>query len=82
MIADVILLQVAILLALAARFYFVVFFEGLEGKKRGKGNGSLGVPQDGRSARQVLDLNQAFKQIDDTRVRRQVVQLVKSLTRK
>ena len=59
------------------------FFEGLESKKRGKGtDASLGVPQDGRSARQVLDLNQAFKQIDDTRVRRQVVQLVKSLTRK
>lgn len=59
------------------------FFEGLESKKRGKGSDtSLGIPQDGRSARQVLDLNQAFKQIDDTRVRRQVVQLVKSLTRK
>ncbi|MDH3738412.1 MAG: helix-turn-helix domain-containing protein [Alphaproteobacteria bacterium] len=59
------------------------FFEGLESKKRGKGNDlALGIPQDGRSARQVLDLNQAFKQIDDTRVRRQVVQLVKSLTRK
>ena len=59
------------------------FFEGLEGKRRGKGGGaSLDVPQDGRSARQVLDLNQAFKQIEDTRVRRQVVQLVKSLTRK
>ncbi|NNE82960.1 MAG: helix-turn-helix transcriptional regulator [Alphaproteobacteria bacterium] len=59
------------------------FFEGLEGKKRGKSSDvSLGIPQDGRSARQVLDLNQAFKQIDDTRVRRQVVQLVKSLTRK
>lgn len=58
------------------------FFEGLEARKRGKGDASLGVPQDGRSARQVLDLNQAFKRIDDTRVRRQVVQLVKSLTRK
>lgn len=59
------------------------FFEGLESKKRGKSSdASLGIPQDGRSARQVLDLNQAFKQIDDTRVRRQVVQLVKSLTRK
>ena len=59
------------------------FFEGLEGKRRSKGaNGALEAPQDGRSARQVLDLNQAFKQIDDTRVRRQVVQLVKSLTRK
>lgn len=59
------------------------FFEGLETKKRGGGGkASLDEPQDGRSARQVLDLNQAFKQIDDTRVRRQVVQLVKSLTRK
>ncbi len=58
------------------------FFEGLESKKRGKGDASLGVPQDGRSARQVLDLNQAFKRIEDTRVRPQVVQLVKSLTRK
>jgi transcriptional regulator with XRE-family HTH domain len=58
------------------------FFEGLESKKRGKGSdASLGMPQDGRSARQVLDLNRAFKQIDDTRVRRQVVQLVKSLAR-
>ncbi len=59
------------------------FFEGLEGKRRSKSaNGSQETPQDGRSARQVLDLNQAFKQIEDTRVRRQVVQLVKSLTRK
>lgn len=58
------------------------YFEGLESRKRGKGGASLDVPQDGRSARQVLDLNQAFKQIEDTRVRRQVVQLVKSLTRK
>ena len=58
------------------------FFEGLEGKRRGKGGGaSQDAPQDGRSARQVLDLNKAFKQIDDTRVRRQVVQLVKSLAR-
>ena len=58
------------------------FFEGLESKKRGKGSdASLGMRQDGRSARQVLDLNRAFKQIDDTRVRRQVVQLVKSLPR-
>ena len=58
------------------------FFEGLESKKRGKGSdASLGMRQDGRSARQVLDLNRAFKQIDDTRVRRQVVQLVKSLAR-
>jgi len=59
------------------------FFEGLESRRRSKGaNPSDDAPQDGRSARQVLDLNQAFKQIEDTRVRRQVVQLVKSLTRK
>lgn len=58
------------------------FFEGLEGKRRKNAGSSQDTPQDGRSARQVLDLNQAFKQIDDTRVRRQVVQLVKSLTRK
>jgi transcriptional regulator with XRE-family HTH domain len=58
------------------------FFEGLESKKRGKGSeASLGISQDGRSARQVLDLNTAFKKIDDTRVRRQIVQLVKSLAR-
>ena len=31
--------------------------------------------------RQVLDLNQAFQKIEDTRVRRQVGQLVKSLDR-
>ena len=58
------------------------FFEGLESKRRGKGaDATPEAPQDGRSARQVLDLNQAFKQIGDTRVRRQVVQLVKSLAR-
>ncbi len=54
------------------------FFEGLEGKRRAKGGGG---PQDGRSARQVLDLNQAFKQIEDTLVRRQVVHLIRSLAR-
>ena len=59
------------------------FFEGLSSKRRGKGStAALEEPQDGRSARQVLDLNQAFKQIKDTRVRRQFVQLVKSFTRK
>ena len=59
------------------------FFEGLEGKKqRGRRPGGIAEElQDGRSARQVLDLNRAFKQIDDTRVRRHVVQLVKSLAR-
>ncbi len=54
------------------------FFEGFEGKRRAKGGGG---PQDGRSARQVVDLNQAFKQIEDTRVRRQIVLLVRSLAR-
>ncbi len=59
------------------------FFEGLEGKKqRGRRPGGIAEEsQDGRSARQVLVLNKAFKQVDDTRVRRQVVQLVKSLAR-
>ncbi len=59
------------------------FFEGLEGKRpRGRRPGGIAKElPDGRGARQVLDLNKAFKQIDDTRVRRQVVQLVKSLAR-
>ena len=59
------------------------FFEGLEGKKqRGRRPGGIAEePLDGRSARQVLDLNKAFKQIDDARVRQQVVQLVKSIAR-
>ncbi len=59
------------------------FFEGL---KRGEGRGP-GVPEraqsayepDPRSARQVLDLNQNFQRIGNIRVRRQLVQLVKSL---
>ncbi len=59
------------------------FFEGLEGKRpRGRRPGGTAEKSlDGRGARQVLDLNKAFKQIDDTRVQRQVVQLVKSLAR-
>ena len=59
------------------------FFEGLEGKKqRGRRPGGIAEElQDGRRARQVLDLNKAFKQIDDTRVRRQIVQVVKSIAR-
>ena len=57
------------------------FFVGLEGKKRMGGGAPLDAPQDDRSARQVLNLNQAFSQIDDTRVRRQVVQLTKMLIR-
>ncbi len=59
------------------------FFEGLKGK-RPRGRRPRGIAKElpnGRVARQVLDLNKAFKQIDDTRVRRQVVQLVKSLAR-
>lgn len=59
------------------------FFDGLDARRRGRGTDAVLEPQqDGRSARQVLDLNQAFKQIEDARVRRQVVQLVKALTRK
>ena len=43
--------------------------------------GTGGADPDSRSARQVLDLNQAFQKIPDSRVRRQVVQLVKTLGR-
>lgn len=59
------------------------FFEGLSGARTRTGQGeasSVGDPAS-RSARQVLDLNQAFQKIPDSRVRRQVVQLVKSLGR-
>ena len=57
------------------------FFEELG--PAGKRAAAADVPADAdsRSARQVLDLNQAFQKIEDTRVRRQVVQLVKSLGR-
>lgn len=60
------------------------FFEGLE-RARGRGRRpaqqAVPEPTDGRSARQILDLNQAFQKITDVRVRRQVVQLVKALSR-
>jgi transcriptional regulator with XRE-family HTH domain len=59
------------------------FFEGLTGARArtGKGEKVETSQTEPRSARQVLDLNQAFQKIPDTRVRRQVVQLVKSLAR-
>jgi transcriptional regulator with XRE-family HTH domain len=59
------------------------FFEGLTGgrRKTAHTDEAVGADPDSRSARQVLDLNQAFQKIEDTRVRRQVVQLVKSLGR-
>jgi transcriptional regulator with XRE-family HTH domain len=59
------------------------FFEGLNGSRRKASQPEIApsADPDSRSARQVLDLNQAFQKIPDTRVRRQVVQLVKSLGR-
>ncbi len=59
------------------------FFEGLNPQRNRAGSpDQTAAPEaDSRSARQVLDLNQAFQKIADTRVRRQVVQLVKSLGR-
>lgn len=59
------------------------FFEGLNAQRNRAGSSDTAVtPEtDSRSARQVLDLNQAFQKIADTRVRRQVVQLLKSLGR-
>jgi len=59
------------------------FFEGLNPhRNRAESTDQSAAPNtDSRSARQVLDLNQAFQKIADTRVRRQVVQLVKSLGR-
>lgn len=56
------------------------FFEGLNPQRKSAGSGDVG-DADSRSARQVLDLNQAFQKIDDSRVRRQIVQLVKTLGR-
>ena len=58
-------------------------FEGLNSQRSSAGSADkAGAPEtDSRSARQVLDLNQAFQKIADTRVRRQIVQLVKSLGR-
>jgi len=59
------------------------FFEGLNPhRSRAGSSDQTAAPEaDSRSARQVLDLNQAFQKIADTRVRRQLVQLVKSLGR-
>ena len=59
------------------------FFEGLNSKSNRAGSldQTVAPEADSRSARQVLGLNQAFQKIADTRVRRQVVQLVKSLGR-
>ncbi len=60
------------------------FFEGLDhGKRRGRGASERKQDQyepDPHSARQVLDLNQNFQKIKDQNVRRQLVQLVKSLS--
>lgn len=53
------------------------FFDGLESSRR-RATGEA-YEADPRSARQVLDLNQSFQKISSPRVRRQVVQLVKSL---
>ncbi len=57
--------------------------EGAGEAERGRRPAQQAVPEptDGRSARQILDLNQAFQKITDVRVRRQVVQLVKALSR-
>lgn len=59
------------------------FFEGLspQRSRAGTADQAAAPEADSRSARQVLDLNQAFQKIEDSRVRRQVVQLVKSLGR-
>ena len=59
------------------------FFEGLSPQRKRVGSSDQTTPPeaDSRSARQVLDLNQAFQKIADTRVRRQLVQLIKSLGR-
>jgi len=61
------------------------FFQGLDAGSRNRPRAVGEAPQEGyeadpRSARQVLDLNQNFQRIANARVRRQVVQLVKSLT--
>ena len=57
------------------------FFEGLGPADKRAAAADAPADADSRSARQVLDLNQAFQKIEDTRVRRQVVQLVRSLGR-
>jgi len=60
------------------------FFEGLsrrgKGRLKGAAEAAAAYHGDAQSARQVLDLNQAFQQITDTKVRRQIVQLVKALS--
>ncbi|MHA1564066.1 MAG: helix-turn-helix domain-containing protein [Alphaproteobacteria bacterium] len=61
------------------------FFDGISGATTPAGEkclpeGEVGDYQsDPRSARQILDLNHNFQRIPNTRVRRQVVQLVKAL---
>ena len=59
------------------------FFEGLDrpGARPRLAAAEAGEPFVGEAphARQILDLNQNFQQIKDTRVRRQLVQLIKAL---
>ncbi|MHA1570466.1 MAG: helix-turn-helix domain-containing protein [Alphaproteobacteria bacterium] len=61
------------------------FFDGISGATTPAGEKSLpegevgDYQSDPRSARQILDLNHNFQRIPNTRVRRQVVQLVKAL---
>jgi len=58
------------------------FFEGLErpgARPRGPAEAAAEYSADGPHARQVLDLNQSFQQIRNTRIRRQLVQLIKAL---
>lgn len=61
------------------------FFEGINGTAAQSNlsdlpDSNIGEYQpDPRSARQILDLNHNFQRIPNTRIRRQVVQLVKAL---
>ena len=59
------------------------FFEGLDHGRRGRKSAAekrqSKYEPDPHSARQVLDLNQNFQKIPNQNVRRQIVQLVKSL---
>lgn len=57
------------------------FFEGLGPADKRASAADAPANADLRSARQILDLNQAFQKIEDASVRRQIVQLVKSLGR-
>ncbi len=63
------------------------FFEGLSrqpGRERAKAaaqEAQGAYETESPNARQVLDLNQNFQQIRDTKVRRQLVQLVKALAK-